>query len=426
MAVNMLGKYHMNGDEIDSLDLKAMVVTKGVKVSNEVYKKFSKTNRIYPDPLTCNCLILPDETVVQMTDVALHLKYLKSAMSLQNLKQLRYFFQMNSPFRLEVSDSGKPVLLYNAEKVTEVDFPPESHFYERVTSGGLPYLGNAVLQGLDVVSFQCLWACDYARAGYPCQFCYSGGVFEQLARKNKPNPPVPTVRDAAEITDYAINKEKIAKYLQITGGSTMDPMAECGTIKGYLDEIDAVAGLKNIRGEVLVYTTPPRDPKVVDQLFYSGADRVACSFEVWDEELAKTITPGKYRFTGRKRNLDCLKYISKEFGPNKACSSFVVGVEPAESFLEGAEYLASEGIAPIASVWIPFGRPVLGKMQAPPVEYYRKVKERLAEIYTKYGIEPPGGIGFNVCLCRDAWNHRSEILGDHIQNGCCEPKFVES
>lgn len=416
---DILSRFRINGEEVDSLDLKAMVVTKGIKVSNKIYEKFRKTHRICPDPLTCNCLILPDETVVQMTDVALHLKYLKSAMSLESLKQLKYFFQMNSPFKLEVSNSGRPILLHNGEKITEVEFPSKSHFYEQVTSSGLPYTGNAVLQGVDVLSFQCLWACDYARAGYPCQFCYSGGVFEQLARKNKPNPPVPTTRDVAEITDYAVNKEKAAKYLQLTGGSTMDPQAECRIIKSYLDEIDSVAGLKNIRGEVLVYTTPPTDPKVVDQVFEAGADRIACSLEVWDEELAKAITPGKSKFTGRKRHLDCLKYISKEYGPNKACSSFVVGVEPAESFLKGAEYLATEGIVAIASVWIPFGRPVMGKMQAPGLEYYRKVKVGLADIYMKYGIEPPGGVGFNVCLCRDTWNHRSEILGEHVQENCC-------
>jgi hypothetical protein len=421
LDANMLRKYRLDGEELDSLDLKAMIVTRGVKVSNEIYEIFGKTHRIYPDPLACNCLILPDGTVVQLTDVALHLRHLKSTMSLNSLRSFRSFLQAPSPFRLEVSDSGRPIISYYGTKITEVEFPPASHFYEQVTSNGLPYIGNAVLQGLDVLSFQCLWACDYARAGYACQFCYSGGVFEQLARKNKPNPPVPTTRDVAEITDYAINKEKAAKYLQLTGGSTTNPQAECGIIKDYLDEIDSVVGLKNIRGEVLVYTTPPIDPKLVDQLFERGANRVACSLEVWDEELAKSITPGKMKFAGRRRYLDCLKYISEEYGPNKACSSFVVGIEPLESFLKGAEYLATEGIVAIASIWIPFGRSVMGKVQTPGLDYYRKVKQGLADIYVKYGIEPPGGIGFNVCLCRDTWNHKSEIIGGHSQENCRGP-----
>lgn len=417
----MLGKYRVNGEEIDSLDLKSMVVTRGIKVSNRVYEKFGRTNRIYPDPLTCNCLILPDGIVVQMTDVALHLRYVRSAMSLENLKQMKHFLQISTPWKLDISDSGKAVLFNNGDKITDVDFPPASHFYEQMTSSSLPYLGNAVLQGTQWLSFQCLWTCDYASAGHPCQFCYSGMVFEQRARKHKPLLPAPTTGDVAEITDYAVNKEKIADSIQLTGGSTMNPQAECDVIKGHLNEIDSVVGLKNIRGEVLVYTTPPSDPKMIDQVFDAGADRVACSLEVWDEKLAKIITPGKWKFTGRKRQLDCLEYISNEYGPNKACSSFVVGVEPGESYLAGAEYLASRGIVPIASIWIPFGRPVMGKMQAPGLDYYRKIKEGLAEVYVKYGIEPPGGLGLNVCLCRDAWTHRSDISNGHKHENCCQP-----
>lgn len=416
----MLGTYRINEEEIDSLDLKSLIISRGIKVSNRVYEKFGETKRIYPDPLTCNCFLLPDQTVVQMTDVALHLKYVKSAISLENLKQMKYFFQISTPFRLDISDSGKAAVFHDREQITEVDFPSASHFYEQITSAGLPYLGNAVLQGTEWLSFQCLWACDYAKAGYPCQFCYSGMVFEQAAKKHKPLPPTVSTQDVVEITDYAIKKEKSAKSIQLTGGSTMNPQAECDQVKNYLECLDSSVGLKNIH-EVLVYTTPPSDPKVIDRVFAAGADKVACSLEVWDEELAKIITPGKWKYTGRKRHLDCLRYISKEYGPNKACSTFVVGVEPAESYLAGAEYLASEGIVPIASVWIPFGRPVMGKAQAPGLEYYRKIKEGLADIYVRYDIEPPGGLGLNVCLCRDAWNHRSEILTNSGKE-CCSSK----
>jgi len=409
----MLTSFSVGGERLDSLDLKILLVTKGIKVSYDVYEQFGRTHRVHPDPLTCNCLILPDGTIVHITDVALHMRYLKSVVSLESLRNIQHALHIRTPFRLEVSDTGTAVLLHNGEKVTEVSFPPASRFYEQRTSSGLPYLGNAVLQGLDFLSFQCLWPCDYAKAGCPCQFCYSGGVFERLARKRKPDPPVPTPQDVAEITDYAVNKEKTAKHLQLTGGSTMNTQAECHIIRRILDEINSVVALKNIRGEVLVYTTPPSNPEAVDEVFEGGASRVACSLEVWSEELAETVTPGKWKFSGRQRYLDCLKYIAKKYGPNKACSSFVVGIEPPESYLEGAEYLAAQGIVPIASIWIPFGRPVMGRMQAPGLNYYRKVKEGLAKIYARYGIEPPGSIGLNVCVCRDIWNHRSEIIA------CC-------
>lgn len=405
----MLGKYVFEGHEIDSLDLKSLIVTRGVKVNDQVYRKFRDEFRVNPDPLTCNCLILPDGTIAQMTDIALHLRYLKQAMSIESLKQISTFFQGWKPFDLKVSESGKAVLSYGGEKVTEVSFPKKSHFYEQKTSSGLPFLGNAVLQGIDTLAYQYLWPCEIARAGYSCQFCYTGGISEQLAKKHKPEQQIPTHRDAAEIFDYAVNKEKMAEYIQITGGSTMNPQAECQIIGQLLHEIDSVAGLKNVRGEVIVFTTPPSDPKSLDQVFDAGADRIACSLEIWDDKLAQLVTPGKVKFTTRKRHVDALKYIAKEYGPNKACSTFVVGLEPVESFLEGAESLARDGIVAMASLWIPFGRPVMGSAKAPGLEYYQKVKQGLAEIYDKYGIVPSGGAGFNTDIDKDIWMHRKEV-----------------
>ena len=75
--------------------------------------------------------------------------------------------------------------------------------------------------------------------------------------------------------------------------------------------------------------------------------------------------------------------------------------------LAGAEYLAARGIVPVASGWIPFGRPVLGSMKTPGLDYYRKVKAGLGEIYERHGIVPPGGRGLNVCMCRDIYHQRS-------------------
>ena len=405
----MLHQYHIDGDTLDSLDLKALVVTRGVKVSGEIYARFSATHRIYPDPEKCNCLLLPDGTVVQLTDLALHMRFVKKTVLLEALRNFKALLHLRTPFTLEVAPDGRPVLLHNDTFITEVSFPPASRFYEQSTSSGLPFHGNAVLQGVDFLSFHCLWACQFAGSGHACQFCYSGGIAERRAQKQQPNPPVPTPRDVAEITAFAVETEKSAKHLQLTGGSTHNTQAECRDIARYLGEIERVVGRKKIPGEILVYTTPPADPAEVDQLFAAGADRIACSLEVWDEALAQIITPGKARFTGRQRHLDCLTYIAKKYGPNKACSSFVVGVEPAASYLAGAEYLAQRGIVPIASLWIPFGRPVMGRHEAPGLDYYRRVKEGLALLYEKYRIEPPGSVGLNVCLCRDAWNHRTEF-----------------
>ncbi len=395
--------YNLENAIIDSVVLKALLISRGVKVSNKVYSKFSKNFRLSTNPMECNTIILPDQTIVQLTDLAFHMDYIKSAISWNTLKQLKYLSQIKTSFRLDLDESGSASIFYKKQKVTIVTFPKAIDFYKQYTSTGIPYIGNAVLQGTQWLSFQLLWKCDYACAGEPCQYCYSGGELENLIKRKKKLPRYPTPEDVAEIVEYVFINEKYADSIQITGGSTFNVHAECDKIKAILDAINIRVGRENIKGEILIYTTPPKDPRLVDQLFEAGADKIAMSLEIWDEELAKKIMPGKMKHTGRQRHLDALEYIAAKYGKNKACSNFIIGLEPAESVLEGAEYLASKGIVPIASVWIPFGRPVLGSMKAPGMEYYKKVEDGLAEIYSKYGVIPPGAKGLNVCMCRDIY-----------------------
>jgi hypothetical protein len=396
----MLKQYMIENETIDSLELKILMITRGINIKDDtLYHTFGKTHRLSSsmDPQACNCLLLPDQTIVHMINTG-----------------------ESSPFEIGVNEKGKPFLSYNDNFLTEVSFPPKTAFYDQETCNGFSFGHIAVLQGLDVLSFPYLWVCEYAKAGYPCQFCFPGAFTHKLVNDGNLDPQFPDARDVAEVVHFAVNTEQVARFVQITGGSSMNPLAECRQVAEILNAIDGMAGLENIQGEILIYTSPPEDPKTVDIIFESGADRIACDIEVWDETLVKTICPGKDKFTGRKRQLKTLEYIAEKYGPNKACSAFIVGVEPAESFLSAAQYLAERGIIPIASIWIPHGKPVLGKTKAPGLDFYRRLKENLADIYIKYNCEPPGNEGFNVCLCRDVWNHRETIQ----QRSCaCIPSY---
>ncbi len=407
-----MNKYSIQDNTIDSVDLKCLVVSKGVKVANNVYKVYSKTHRLGVNPLMCNCMILSDGTIVQLTDMGFHLRYLTGILSWDNLKLLKYASELETPFSLRLHE-GKAALFYREELVDFVSFPPRNEFYFQKTSSGLKFIGNAVLQGLDWVAFQCLWPCEYAAAGKPCEYCFFGGQFETMARKNKPLPDPVGAGDAAEIVKYAVERCG-CNSVQITGGSTFDYKREYQLVVSYLEAINSLVGRENIKGEILLYITPPRDLKIIDEYFKLGADRIACSIEVWDENLASTITPGKINFTTRERHLAALEYISGKYGPGKAFSNFIIGIEPFESLKEGATRLAQRGIMPTASVWMPMGRPVNGSMQAPGVEYYQKVKELFAELYRKYGLEPPKSRGLNVCIERDIWNYsgQGQMSGD--------------
>lgn len=182
-----MNTYKIDGQIIDSIELKCLVVSRGLKVKKEAYRKFSETCRLDMNPLTCNCMILSDGTIVQLTDMGFHLKYLNGSLSWDNLKLLRYASELGTDFSLGV----------------------------------------------------------------------------------------------AEIVRYAMENTG-ANSVQITGGSTFSGTAEEAHLTAYLKALQKV----NIPGEILLYITPPEDRNAIDRYFQLGADRIACSLEVWDETKA--------------------------------------------------------------------------------------------------------------------------------------------
>ena len=395
-------RYRFGEYDVDSVELKCLLVSRGLKIAPEVYRKLGGKYRIYPNALTCNCLKLPDETIVMATDLGFHLSTLSSMFSWDNLKLFKYMSDMKTDFSIALS-GGEPILLFRGEEVCPVSFMPRTEFFSQKTSSGMPFLGNAVLQGCNWVAFQCLWPCEYAMEGKPCQYCFSGGQFEALARRSKPMPFIPSPQDVAEVVNYAIKNDRVDS-IQITGGSTFKSEDEERHITAYLTALRELVGRDSIKGEVLLYITPPENTEVIDRYFELGADRIACSLEIWDDARAKEIMPGKREFTTKKRYLDALEHITEKHGAGKAFSNMIIGLESLDTLREGATYLAERGIIPSASVWMPFGKPVMDSMKPPNVDYYRAVKEMFAELYVKYDLKPAGGCGLNVCIESDIRN----------------------
>ena len=191
--------------------------------------------------------------------------------------------------------------------------------------------------------------------------------------------------------------------MQLTGGLTFKAETEERYITAYMRDMLESGAREALKGELLLYITPPERHDGIDRYFDLGASRIACSLEVWDDRLGESITPGKRSFTTKERHLDALTYIADKYGPGKSFCNFIIGLEPFETLREGATYLAERGVIPSASVWMPFGKPVNGSMKPASLEYFRKTKDMLAELYVKYNLEPAGCCGLNVCVERDIW-----------------------
>ena len=374
------GSFNLGGQTVDVLDLKTLLITRGINVPEEITARFGRTHRLTPtsDPFACNCLLLPGRIPVHMFHVG-----------------------PGADFSLALDSAGSPWLTHRQQPVTQVDFPPATRFYERQTRGGFPFRMMGVLQGLDVVSFPYLWPCQFALGGQPCHFCYQGNMTLAMRQAGQPLPPIASPDDVAEAAEHCVREEGI-RDVQLTGGSEVD--SACGEVPlaaDILAAIDRRLGLDNIPGEIYVYTSAPKDPAAVDALFAAGADRVAYDLNVWDEAIFEQVCPGIFRHIGRQQQLRALDYAARNHGPNKTCSAFVIGLEPLESLLAGAQHVAQRGIVPLFSVWLPHYRPVRGSTTPPALDYYRRARQGFADLFAKYQLEPPGASGLNVCLCRD-------------------------
>jgi hypothetical protein len=373
-------RFELGGQSVDVFDLKTLLLTRGIDVPAGVVERFGHTHRLAPTihPFCCNCLLLPGGMPVHM-----------------------FHTGPGADFSLMVDQAGEPWLTHRGGPVTKVDFPPATSFYEQSTSTGFPFQLMAVLQGLDVVSFPYLWPCHFALGGEPCHFCYQGNMTLDMRRAGQPLPSIASPEDVAEAIEYGVKHDGI-RDVQLTGGSEVD--SACGEVPlvvEVLKAIDRRLGLKNIPGEIYVYTSAPREPAAVDALFAAGIGRVAYDLNVWDRSIFEEACPGIARHVGRERQLRALEYAAERYGPNKVCSAFVVGLEPVESLLAGARYVAERGIVPLFSIWLPHFRPVRGSTTPPGLDYYRRARQGFAELFAKHKLEPPGASGLNVCMCRD-------------------------
>ena len=121
--------FNLDGQEVDVLDLKTLLVTRGINMPEEIADRLGRTHRLAPasNPYACNCLLLPGNIPAHMFHVG-----------------------PSADFGLAVTDTGRPCVTYRGKFVTEVDLPPATDFYRQHTSSGYPFNMMAILQGLDV------------------------------------------------------------------------------------------------------------------------------------------------------------------------------------------------------------------------------------------------------------------------------------
>ncbi|MCX7877473.1 MAG: radical SAM protein [Ignavibacteria bacterium] len=280
----------------------------------------------------------------------------------------------NPNSRFKVSLSGNSIiLLKNGLEVCEVRWPKRPDFYDRKTSSGELMKKVASVRGDCGLRICFDNACNYFSKNEQCKFC---NIVPSRQRNRKHVVTVKETQDIYEVVKEAIIDNEICPHLAMTAGAAADDGL------GNLPQI--LEGLKPLQKEkyfpVVTAITATRNHEETEYLCSSGISSVAFNIEIWDKELFSEICPGKQRRIGRERWIQSLFEARDLLKPARALSSFVVGLEPAESLLEGIEFLSSNGIFPIMSPFIPMvGTEYEGK-PSPDADWIWDVHEKATDI----------------------------------------------
>ncbi|MBN2122939.1 MAG: nitrogen fixation protein NifB [Deltaproteobacteria bacterium] len=280
-----------------------------------------------------------------------------------------------APYCLAVEED-KLLLKKDGDPLFEVEYIKRPAFYDRQTSDGMPmwriaeFSAERAKVGI-TYDTQCLFWETHEQCRY-CNFVPTRRTHEEMLA-------VPTPLQHAEAVAAAYQEG--ARNLCVTGGvlPEREEFLRCNRIGRAIRKI---TGEEKIPGHVNLVA--PTDLREIDRLHETGFESVCMSIEIWDENLFKGICPGKARWVGRENWIRALEYAVGLFGPGKVMSVFVAGLEPKQSLMEGAEYLASRGVLPVPTPWFPSPGSAYEGHRTPTVEWHLDLGDRLRELWVRY------------------------------------------
>jgi recombinational DNA repair protein RecR len=283
----------------------------------------------------------------------------------------------NPESKFTVHRSGNSlVLLRNNNELCEVKWPSRPGFYDKKTRSGESMKKVASMRGDCGLRVCYDNACNYFAKGEQCKFC---NIVPSRQRNRQHVVTIKEAEDVFDVVSEAIINNHVCSHLAMTAGAAKDD--SLGNLTSILNRLNPLLKEKNF--PVVTAITATRNLEETELLCTSGISSIAFNIEIWNEKLFNEICPGKARRIGRKRWIESLFEARDLLKPARALSSFVVGLEPAESFLEGVEYLSSNGVFPIMSPFIPMVGTAYEGAAAPDAGWMWDVHEKATEIIHK-------------------------------------------
>jgi len=290
-------------------------------------------------------------------------------------------WDLGSPVELKFEDGQFNIYDWGKLIFEKIEFFPRPLYYDKKTSDGtfMRTVAADYAYGSMFVAYSN--ECSLKDKGLDCLFCNINATKALYGEAQGITWKTPRQIGETIAEGYKLGYS----HLTISGGF----VPERREVEYYLDVAESIqehTGLTDFNGTACVGA--PNDLSVFDKYKEAGYRTVATNMEVWNPDMFEVICPGKARECGGRENwLNALKYEVDVFGKYKVRSTFVSGLEPKESLLEGVDLLTSQGVLPCVSQWnVNVGSPLEGH-RTPTDEWHWDMFEKTVAIYRKYGVK---------------------------------------
>jgi hypothetical protein len=291
-----------------------------------------------------------------------------------------FIWDTSSPYFIKVVDGKfgiyeKDNLLY---EIIKFDKRPEYYNFKTTDGTDMSRVAQAYTDKQIFVAYSN--ECALNEKGKDCLFCNINATKNIYAECQ--NIKWKTPKQIGE-TVAAAYKEGFDK-LTISGGF----IPERREAEYYIDVAEAIkeaTGLDDFNGTVTLGA--PHDFSVFDKYKEAGYRTTSINLEIWDPNIFKTICPGKDQECGGRENwINAIEYASKVFGKFRVRTTFVGGLEPKNSLIEGIEYFVSRGVLAYPTQWnVGIGSALEGH-RTPKPEWHFDLAVKTVAIYRKYGL----------------------------------------
>ena len=298
-----------------------------------------------------------------------------------------------SPYEIRGED-GKHMLYLGENPIEEVIFCPRPTWYMKKTSHGT-LMSTVGYQVGDCITVICVNHCEYFNTDDACGFCCLNPTTDRSRELGIDRTIARTVDDFVET--YA-EASKETCHITLSGGGLIDRKKEAGR------HIRMLTALRDAgyRPDELMTVVQALEEEDTRRLYDLGvATCIAFDMEVWQGDMWPIIVPGKSKFVGRDRWINCLIKAVEIFGRGNVMTNFVAGCEmvPPHGFkdvdeavnstLDGFEWLVQRGITPHFTCWSNNPGSKLANVELPPTEYYLKLGIGHHKLLIKYDLSLP-------------------------------------